>query len=163
MPLLGLLSPRIASGVGVDASAGMIARARRRAAGRSNLSFAAIDGPRLPLPDQSVDVVISLLSFRYLDWDPIVREFARVLRRAGGCWWSTWSPRRSACANCRGCCGTRAASWRGGCATGDITASWRAWSATAAGRTCCATTRSGRSTSCAGTSRAGSRAAVWGP
>ena len=81
--LLSLLSARIASGVGVDASAGMIARARERAAGRGNLRFEVIEGPRLPLPDASVDVVISLLSFRYLDWDPIMREFARVLAPGG--------------------------------------------------------------------------------
>lgn len=81
--LLGLLAPRIASGVGVDASPRMIERARARAVGLTNLSFAAIDGPRLPLPDQSVDVVISLLSFRYLDWDPIMQEFARVLAPGG--------------------------------------------------------------------------------
>ncbi len=81
--LLNLLSPRIASGVGVDASAGMIARARTRAAGRENLRFEVIDGPQLPVADASVDVVISLLSFRYLDWDPIMREFARVLAPGG--------------------------------------------------------------------------------
>jgi len=81
--LLNLLSPRISSGVGVDASAGMIARARTRAAGRENLRFEVIDGPHLPVADASVDVVISLLSFRYLDWDPIMREFARVLAPGG--------------------------------------------------------------------------------
>ncbi len=81
--LLTLLAPRIASGVGVDASAGMISRARERAAGRDNLRFEVIDGPALPLPDASVDLVISLLSFRYLDWDPIMREFARVLAPGG--------------------------------------------------------------------------------
>lgn len=81
--LLGLLAPRLASGVGVDASAKMIERARARAVGATNLRFAAIDGPRLPLADGSVDVVISLLSFRYLDWDPIMQEFARVLAPGG--------------------------------------------------------------------------------
>jgi ubiquinone/menaquinone biosynthesis C-methylase UbiE len=81
--LLSLLAPRIAEGVGVDASPGMIARARARQAHHPNLRFAATDGPRLPLPDQSVDLVISLLSFRYLDWDPIMQEFARVLAPGG--------------------------------------------------------------------------------
>ncbi len=81
--LLSLLAPRIASGVGVDASPGMISRARMRAAGEPKLRFEVIDGPQLPLPDASVDVVISLLSFRYLDWDPIMREFARVLAPGG--------------------------------------------------------------------------------
>ena len=80
--LLNVLGPKIASGVGVDASAGMIARARVRAQ-RENLRFEVIEGPRLPVEDGSVDVVISLLSFRYLDWDPIMREFARVLAPGG--------------------------------------------------------------------------------
>lgn len=81
--LLGLLAPRLASGVGVDASPRMIDRARARNAGHTHLRFEPIDGPRLPLPDASVDVVISLLSFRYLDWDPIMQEFARVLAPGG--------------------------------------------------------------------------------
>jgi SAM-dependent methyltransferase len=81
--LLGLLAPRLASGVGVDASPRMIDRARVRNAAHQNLRFEPIDGPRLPLPDASVDVVISLLSFRYLDWDPIMQEFARVLAPGG--------------------------------------------------------------------------------
>ncbi len=81
--LLKMLAPRITSGVGVDASHGMIDRARERNTGDTKLRFATIDGPTLPLPDASVDVVISLLSFRYLDWDPILREVARVLAPGG--------------------------------------------------------------------------------
>jgi len=81
--LLRVLAPRIAGGIGVDASAKMIERARSHDDGDGKLSFAVIDGPTLPLPDASVDVVISLLSFRYLDWDPIMQEFARVLAPGG--------------------------------------------------------------------------------
>jgi len=81
--LLKLLAPCITSGVGVDASRGMIDRARVRAASEANLRFEVIDGPTLPVPDASIDVVVSLLSFRYLDWDPIMREFARVLAPGG--------------------------------------------------------------------------------
>lgn len=81
--LLGLLAPRIFSGIGVDASPRMIDRARARNASSPNLRFEPISGPHLPLPDHSVDLVISLLSFRYLDWDPIMQEFARVLAPGG--------------------------------------------------------------------------------
>jgi SAM-dependent methyltransferase len=81
--LLGLLAPRLASGVGVDASPRMIDKARARNARHTHLRFEAIAGPALPLPDRSVDVIISLLSFRYLDWDPIMQEFARVLAPGG--------------------------------------------------------------------------------
>lgn len=77
--LLAQLAPQLASGVGVDASAGQLSQAGRRCAGMGNLSFHQIDGPALPLPDNSVDVAVSLLSWRYLDWDPMLQELSRVL------------------------------------------------------------------------------------
>ncbi len=79
--LLRALSPRLRDGVGVDVSRGMLAHARRR--GGARLRFEALDGPELPVPDASIDVVISLLSWRYLDWDPTMREVLRVLRPGG--------------------------------------------------------------------------------
>lgn len=81
--LLARLAPRIASGVGVDASRGMVARAERRFGHVPNLRFAEIDGPTLPLADASVDVVVSMLSWRYLDWDPMMAEIRRVLAPGG--------------------------------------------------------------------------------
>lgn len=81
--LLARLSPRIASGHGVDASEAMIARAERRFGHLSNVTFGTIAGPSLPVPDASVDVVVSMLSFRYLDWDPIMAEIRRVLAPGG--------------------------------------------------------------------------------
>jgi glutamate racemase len=47
------------------------------------MEFHVVDGPELPVPDRSVDAVISLLSFRYLDWDPVMSEIRRVLRPGG--------------------------------------------------------------------------------
>ncbi|MEX1364750.1 MAG: class I SAM-dependent methyltransferase [Nannocystaceae bacterium] len=81
--LLSLLAPRIEHGVGVDASPAMIERARRRSHGHEHLRFSTIDGPRLPVDDHSVDVAISMLSFRYLDWDPLMLELRRVMRPGG--------------------------------------------------------------------------------
>lgn len=81
--LLQTLAPSVGSGVGLDASARMIELARRRNADARQLTFRTIDGPTLPLPDHSVDVAISLLSFRYLDWDPLMLELQRVLRPSG--------------------------------------------------------------------------------
>lgn len=81
--LLRALAPRFAAGVGVDTSPGMIARAVAHGDAGGKLRFAAIDGPRLPFPDASFDVVTSLLSFRYLDWDPIMNEIRRVLAPGG--------------------------------------------------------------------------------
>ncbi len=81
--LLEKLMPSIQSGVGLDASARMVELASARNAGHSALRFAVVDGPKLPLPDASIDVAVSLLSFRYLDWDPLMLELRRVLRPEG--------------------------------------------------------------------------------
>ncbi len=81
--LLARLAPRLASGLGVDASREMIARARRRFGQHPALRFAQIEGPRLPAEDASVDVVVSMLSWRYLDWDPMMAEVRRVLAPGG--------------------------------------------------------------------------------
>lgn len=78
--LLRALAP--AEGVGVDASAAMIELARRTTPD-PRVSFVKVDGPRLPFPDASFDVVTSLLSFRYLDWDPMMNEIRRVLAPGG--------------------------------------------------------------------------------
>jgi SAM-dependent methyltransferase len=81
--LLSRLSPRIASGLGVDASRGMVERAKKRFGHLENLSFSPIEGPSLPAADASIDVVVSMLSWRYLDWDPMMAEIRRVLAPGG--------------------------------------------------------------------------------
>lgn len=81
--LLNAFSDRIASGRGVDESAGMIEQAKRRNAEQAHLDFSVITGPRLPFADASFDAVISLMSFRYLDWDPLLAEIKRVMRPGG--------------------------------------------------------------------------------
>jgi len=81
--LLNALSSRIESGVGVDESAKIVERARKRNSQISNLRFELIDGPRLPFDDESFDVVTSLMSFRYLDWDPLLSEIKRVTKPGG--------------------------------------------------------------------------------
>ncbi|HEV8547887.1 MAG TPA: methyltransferase domain-containing protein [Polyangiaceae bacterium] len=81
--LLDALAPRIAGGVGVDVSRGMLEQARKRAARQPKLSFTAIDGPTLPFAAATFDVVTCFLSFRYLDWDPLLAEIRRVLAPGG--------------------------------------------------------------------------------
>ena len=61
----------------------MVARATARAHAHPRLAFHALREPRLPFPDASFDVITSFLSFRYLDWDPIVAEMQRVLAPGG--------------------------------------------------------------------------------
>lgn len=81
--LLHALSSRTGVGRGVDESAGIIERARLKNAENKNLAFQKIDGPVLPFADATFDVVISLMSFRYLDWDPLLTEIKRVTKPGG--------------------------------------------------------------------------------
>ena len=81
--LLYALSGRLESGSGVDESAGIVERAKIKNAAKANLDFQKISGPVLPFPDATFDVVISLMSFRYLDWDPLLHEIKRVTRAGG--------------------------------------------------------------------------------
>lgn len=81
--LLNALSDRLNSGIGVDESSRIIERARLKNSEISNLKFEIIKGPVLPFPDDSFDVVTSLMSFRYLDWDPLLAEIKRVTKPGG--------------------------------------------------------------------------------
>ncbi|MEM4251559.1 MAG: class I SAM-dependent methyltransferase [Candidatus Bathyarchaeia archaeon] len=81
--LLERLAERLERGVGVDRSVRMIELAQRRCARLSQLEFRVVAEPRLDFPDASFDVVVSFMSFRYLDWDPILSEIRRVLVPGG--------------------------------------------------------------------------------
>ncbi|MCR9161325.1 MAG: class I SAM-dependent methyltransferase [Nannocystaceae bacterium] len=81
--LLQALAAAVTGGVGLDASPRMVELARARNADAPHLRFDTVGGPGLPLADNSIDVAISLLSFRYLDWDPLMLELRRVLRPGG--------------------------------------------------------------------------------
>lgn len=81
--LLNALNDRLNSGTGVDESAGIIERAKIKNSDLGHISFCRINGPVLPFPDASFDVVTSLMSFRYLDWDPLLHEIKRVMRPGG--------------------------------------------------------------------------------
>ena len=81
--LLNELSSKISSGVGVDVSSQLLEFARDLNKENDHIGFQKIEGPVLPFEDHSFDLVISLLSYRYLDWDPIMIEIERVLKREG--------------------------------------------------------------------------------
>ncbi len=81
--LLKELSPKLNCGIGVDISANILAQARLLNTHNKNLDFKQLTGPILPVEDHSIDVVTSLLSFRYLDWDPLMNEIKRVLKPGG--------------------------------------------------------------------------------
>jgi len=69
--------------VALDASAAMIDLARARLGAAAQLVRADLE-QRLPFGDRSFDLVVSSLTLHYVrDWAPVLREFARVLRRPG--------------------------------------------------------------------------------
>ncbi|MCP4805267.1 MAG: methyltransferase domain-containing protein [Proteobacteria bacterium] len=78
--LLRALRPGLRHGAGVDVSGAMLAEAARH---EPDARWDRIEGPVLPQDDDRFDVVTSLLSWRYLDWDPLLAEIARVLRPGG--------------------------------------------------------------------------------
>ncbi|CAG5080406.1 class I SAM-dependent methyltransferase [Parvicella tangerina] len=81
--LLKELAPKIKSGIGLDLSVDLLELAENNNSDHDYISFKQVKGPNLPLPDSSVDLIISMLSFRYLDWDPLMDEIKRVLRPGG--------------------------------------------------------------------------------
>jgi ubiquinone/menaquinone biosynthesis C-methylase UbiE len=81
--LLHALADRVELGRGVDESAAIIERARLKNADHDHLAFQKINGPVLPFADNTFDVVTSLMSFRYLDWDPLLSEIKRVTKPGG--------------------------------------------------------------------------------
>ena len=81
--LLCALSGNITAGTGVDVSPAMIAKANHNARYEPHLDFKVIDVPQLPFPDRSFDAIVSVLAWRYIDWDPMVAEIHRVLRPGG--------------------------------------------------------------------------------
>lgn len=81
--LLAHLGDRLERGTGVDKSRRMIEIARHRAGDDERFSFEVVSDPVLPFEDASFDAVVSFMSFRYLDWDPMMNEIRRVLAPGG--------------------------------------------------------------------------------
>jgi SAM-dependent methyltransferase len=81
--LAGRLNGRIGYAAGVDESAAMLEKARERAAGDAPVEFRQVDSPVLPFSGGTFDAVISLMSVRYLDWDPLLKEIKRVTKPGG--------------------------------------------------------------------------------
>ncbi len=84
--LLELVAPRVAAGLGIDASRAMLALARTRLA-KPGLTHCAVrlgDMYRLPQPDGAADVAVMQMVLHYAE-DPAgaLREAVRVLRPGG--------------------------------------------------------------------------------
>ncbi|MFJ7591749.1 class I SAM-dependent methyltransferase [Streptomyces sp. NPDC097617] len=82
-PLSTSLRDRGAAVTGIDASAGMLALARRRLGDEADLRLADLND-RLPFADAEFDDVVASLVLHYLeDWGPALAEFHRVLKPGG--------------------------------------------------------------------------------
>jgi SAM-dependent methyltransferase len=82
-PLSAALRDRGAVVTGIDASAGMLALARRRLGDGASLHKADLRDP-LPFDDGAFDDVVASLVLHYLeDWGPPLAELRRVLRPGG--------------------------------------------------------------------------------
>jgi ubiquinone/menaquinone biosynthesis C-methylase UbiE len=66
--------------IGVDSSPDMLAHARRRV---PDAEFHVGELDQLPLPDDCVDVITCALALEHVPLDPVLAEFARVLRPGG--------------------------------------------------------------------------------
>jgi ubiquinone/menaquinone biosynthesis C-methylase UbiE len=67
--------------IGVDSSTDMLAHARRRV---PEAEFHVAELDQLPLPDDSVDVIVCALALEHVpSLDPVLAEFTRVLRPGG--------------------------------------------------------------------------------
>jgi SAM-dependent methyltransferase len=81
-----LLAGTAASVIGIDVAARAIEHARRGYAALSNLRFEQASAVALPLPDASVDAVVSFETIEHLpkeDQPRMIAEFARVLTEQG--------------------------------------------------------------------------------
>jgi SAM-dependent methyltransferase len=82
-PLFAALRDRGAVVSGIDASAGMLAQARKRLGDDADLRVADLAEP-LPFPDNTFDDITASLVLHYLeDWGPTLAELRRVLRPGG--------------------------------------------------------------------------------
>lgn len=81
-----LVAQAAAHVIGVDVDQPTVDAARLRYAGRDNLEFVQSSVTRLPLPDASVDFIVSFETIEHLpapDQPAMIAEFARVLKPGG--------------------------------------------------------------------------------
>lgn len=70
--------------VGFDISPNMVALARKRVGRNANFFVHDLAKPLKPVKDSSIDKVLVALAMHYVkDWNPVVKEFHRVLKPKG--------------------------------------------------------------------------------
>lgn len=82
--LLNMLADRVSKALGVDVSGNMIKIAAEQNKSHPHIRFGKIKDHHLPPEiNASVDIVISMLSWRYVDWLPLLKEIMRVIKPGG--------------------------------------------------------------------------------
>jgi SAM-dependent methyltransferase len=80
----GQLAPNVGRVIGIDSSTAMLKAARKRLAGRDNITFLRGDLTGLPLADGICDAALLLLVLTYVaDIEPVLTESRRILKPAG--------------------------------------------------------------------------------
>ncbi len=68
----------------VDFSPNMIEMTKKRVGGKAKVIRADLNEPLDFIQDESMDIVLSSLALHYLkDWNPVMREFNRILKKEG--------------------------------------------------------------------------------
>ncbi|NPA53909.1 MAG: class I SAM-dependent methyltransferase [Aquificae bacterium] len=69
--------------IGLDLSMNMLKKAKEKTKESPNNVFIRASAVDLPFKDQTIDVVLSSLTFRHLDTEKAVKEINRVLKKGG--------------------------------------------------------------------------------
>lgn len=92
-PLTEMLLDAGAEVTAFDVSPGMVALATERLKGRAQVFVADLSEPLDFAPDESFDLVVASLVLHYVErWEPVLKEFRRVLRPGGAVVFSTHHP-----------------------------------------------------------------------
>jgi len=76
--------------IGIDISSGMIKEAQKHS---PNAQFLCADAMQIPLPDQSVDLLVSNLMLQWVDdFNAVFQEWARILKPNGTLLFTTFGP-----------------------------------------------------------------------
>lgn len=91
--LTAMLADRGAEVTAFDVSPAMVELARQAVGGRAELLVADLSQPLTFAPDGRFDLVVASLVMHYVrDWEPVLREFRRVLTPDGAAVFSTHHP-----------------------------------------------------------------------
>lgn len=81
--MINHLAPFAKSAVGIDISPRLLEYARKRNAKYTHVQFIETSSSQIPIQNHSFDVIISVLSWRYLDWYTTMQEVRRLLKPGG--------------------------------------------------------------------------------